>query len=214
MKTLVCIADTHMLHRNIEMPPGDFLVIAGDITHQGSISDVVEFDKWLMNIKDKYNHILMTPGNHDFYFEKRLDECKSILSGTAHVLVDEYIELDGVSFYGHPWQPWFYDWAYNLPRNGHEIQKKCDAIPWGTDVLISHGPPYGYQDTTQEGVWAGCQDLMHRANELKDLIIVCGHIHEGYGQSRTQNNSLVVNASICNRAYQPVNKPIVIEIEE
>jgi len=29
-----------------------------------------------------------------------------------------------------------------------------------TDVLITHGPPYGILDLTDEGVKAGCEELM------------------------------------------------------
>ncbi len=29
---------------------------------------------------------------------------------------------DNVRIYGSPWQPEFYDWAFNLPRNGEELK--------------------------------------------------------------------------------------------
>ncbi|MCK4490026.1 MAG: hypothetical protein KAU23_07180 [Anaerolineales bacterium] len=50
--------------------------------------------------------------------------------------------IDGTKFYGSPWQPWFYDWAFNLQR-GPEIRSKWELIPEGIDILITHGPPYG-----------------------------------------------------------------------
>ena len=34
----------------------------------------------------------------------------------AHYLEDAELTIDGVRFYGSPWQPAFADWAFNLPR--------------------------------------------------------------------------------------------------
>ena len=51
---------------------------------------------------------------------------------------------DNVRIYGSPWQPEFYNWAFNLPRNGEEMKARWDAIPDNTDILITHGPAYGY----------------------------------------------------------------------
>ena len=35
-----------------------------------------------------------------------------------------------------------------------------DCIPNGTDILITHGPPYGILDKTINGNYAGCRDLL------------------------------------------------------
>jgi hypothetical protein len=46
---------------------------------------------------------------------------------------------DNIRIYGSPWQPEFYNWAFNLPRNGEALKAKWDAIPENTDILITHG---------------------------------------------------------------------------
>ena len=44
---LVCVSDTHGRHRNVNVPPGDILIHAGDFTHFGKEKDVVDFNEWL-----------------------------------------------------------------------------------------------------------------------------------------------------------------------
>ena len=57
----------------------------------------------------------------------------------AH-LEDAGLELFGLRIWGTPWQPWFYDWAFNAPRRDGEefLASKFDAIPSNTDVVVAH----------------------------------------------------------------------------
>jgi Icc-related predicted phosphoesterase len=138
-------------------------------------------------------------------------------------LEDSFITIESpefsrpIKFYGSPWQPWFYDWAFNLPRMGEELQKKWSLIPDDTDVLITHGPPNGYGDLVnnfrQPNTNVGCECLMSRIGEIKPLVSVFGHIHEGYG-SEYGDKTLFVNASTCTSGYKPINKPIVVDLSE
>jgi Icc-related predicted phosphoesterase len=41
MPRIVCISDTHTRHEEVEMPPGDILVHAGDLTDLGAETDVL-----------------------------------------------------------------------------------------------------------------------------------------------------------------------------
>ena len=85
-------------------------------------------------------------------------------------------------------------------------------IPPETDVLITHGPPYGILDEVlRDPRPVGCRNLLHRIEEIKPRVHVFGHIHEGYGQVR-QNDTLFINASVLDVRYQPVNAPVVVEI--
>lgn len=69
-------------------------------------------------------------------------------------LEDSACEIEGVSFYGAPWQPWFGDWGFNLER-GEPCAAKWRMIPAGVDVLITHGPPLGHGDLTSSDERAG-----------------------------------------------------------
>jgi Icc-related predicted phosphoesterase len=48
---------------------------------------------------------------------------------------------------------------------------------------------------------------------IKPSLNVFGHIHEGYGYKQI-DETLYVNASICTDRYQPINKPIIVDLTE
>ncbi len=207
--TLIAISDTHSKHRFVKVPEGDILIHAGDITNNGNIADVIEFNSFLGTLPHK--HKIVIAGNHDFCFERDLEYCRSVLTNCIY-LQDEKVTIQGINFYGSPWQPWFYDWAFNLER-GPEIRVKWDLIPKDTDVLITHGPPFGYGDMTSRGERTGCEDLLDAVHRIKPKVHIFGHIHEDPGVFREKNTTFI-NASTCTLAYKPENKPIVYKYEK
>lgn len=67
-------------------------------------------------------------------------------------------------------------------------------------------------DCTIDGVYAGCEELVKRIDQLKHLKVhIFGHIHEGYGILKVAGVTYA-NASICNVRYRPLNAPLVIEV--
>ena len=205
---LIAIADTHGLHRSLEIPDGDILIHAGDLTRHGSLDDVLEFNDFLDSLPHPYKIVIA--GNHDLCFEKERKGCEELLTNCIY-LQDQEITIDGVKFYGSPWQPWFYDWAFNLER-GPEIRAKWDLIPEDTNVLITHGPPFGIGDLTARGDQAGCQDLLEVIEKIKPAVHIFGHIHECYGIS-SNGVTTFINASSCDQLYQPANAPVAYEFE-
>jgi Icc-related predicted phosphoesterase len=83
-------------------------------------------------------------------------------------------------------------------------------IPADTDVLITHGPPYGFLDSILNEQHAGCQDLLRKVLTLQPRVHVFGHIHESYGMI-TRSGTRFVNASLVNERYELMNKPFVFE---
>ena len=235
---IVCISDTHSLQHNMlhEIPKGDVLIHAGDISNKGGERDVTEFIHWFQNIEG-FDTKIFIAGNHDFCFERvnqphhkgdydwlnNLMAPENLAQSDVYYLEDNFMTIEypefsrPIKFYGSPWQPWFYDWAFNLPRLGIELQEKWNMIPEDTDVLITHGPPNGYGDLVnnwrQPNTNVGCECLINRIGEINPLINVFGHIHEGYGVE-LGNKTLFVNASTCNSKYNPINKPIIIDLQE
>ena len=205
---IIAISDTHGLHGSLKIPNGDLLIHAGDLTRHGTLDDVREFNDFLSNLP--HPHKIVIAGNHDLCFEKYRKACEEILTNCIY-LQDQEVIIDGVKFYGSPWQPWFYDWAFNLER-GPEIRAKWDLIPEDTDVLITHGPPYGIGDLTFHKDNAGCQDLLEVVEKIKPKIHVFGHIHEGYGVT-SNGVTTFINASSCDHLYQPANPPVVYELK-
>lgn len=112
-----------------------------------------------------------------------------------------------------PWQPEFYDWAFNLPR-GEPCAAAWHKLP-EADVLLSHGPPLGLGDLCRGGSRAGCVNLLHEvATRIKPAVHVFGHIHEGYGVYRSTicPGTVFVNASTCTHSYKPDNPAVVIDL--
>lgn len=226
------LSDSHNQHRKLEkqLTGGDVLIHAGDFSGQGHIWEYEDFLKWLAGFNDRYKDTLLICGNHEINIElthmHRFKEMCAELDITY--LEDSGVEIDGVKFYGSPVQPWFQDWGWNKARNESEaalyriglIKPHWDAIPDDTNVLITHGPPYDildelvYVDGTPRGQFVGCQDLLTRIKELKDLDLhLFGHIHCGYGQKH-QDGVSYYNVAVCDEQYWPSNPVTVIEYEK
>ena len=166
-KLKICvISDTHMLHNRIEdMPDADILIHCGDFCSVGEEHEIRKFNTWLGTLKGKYGSIICIAGNHDKLFESNAYLAESLMTNCTY-LMDDVIEIDGFKIYGSPWQPWFFGWAFNVPRM--EIHKKWEKIPDDTDILITHGPPAGYGGMTGSGEEAGCESLLSKIKEVKE----------------------------------------------
>lgn len=182
---IVFISDTHGFHEKVQVPDGDVLVFAGDWTQnsQNERQQFLRFSGWLNSQPHEYK--LFIPGNHDFLAQHDPEFIRRTC-GEAHLLLDSHIEIDGLTFYGSPWTPQFYDWAFMAPR--HEMAEKWASIPDNTDVLITHGPPFGVLDVNHHGIHCGCEALMERVRELDLLLHVFGHIHESWGVHPARGN--------------------------
>jgi Icc-related predicted phosphoesterase len=205
---LVCMSDLHSLNYAFQVPAGDVLIIAGDICGYGTLDELKVFDDFLSGLP--HPHKLLVAGNHDWPFARVDPSEAKLLVKNAIYLMDSGIEIEGIKFWGSPWQPEFYNWAFNLPR-GPELARTWAKIPDDTDVLITHGPPYGVLDEIYNGKRVGCQDLQDALERVKPKVHVFGHIHEGYGVLE-RNGTTYVNASLCNQYYRMVNSPIVIDV--
>jgi Icc-related predicted phosphoesterase len=209
------ISDTHTKHRycELDLPGGDLLIHAGDLMNSGhDENDVWEFLDWFDKQEQYKSHVFIA-GNHDRFFENKPDETKNILREYPYLtyLQDHTHTIDGVKIYGSPWQPEFYNWAFNLPRNGVELQENWSNIPNDTEILITHGPPWGHCDVTPYGnLNVGCELLRVRVDELKPKIHVFGHVHSGYGYYYNGHTHFI-NASILNERYNYENKPLTVD---
>ena len=162
-----------------------------------------------MGIQD-VEHKIAIAGNHDFSFEdSRRGSAVATCTNFTYLEDQEHI-IDGVKFYGTPWQPWFYNWAFNVMEESKR-EMIWSMIPDDTDVLIVHGPPYMHGDECRDGSNVGCKMLAQRIREVKPKYVICGHIHESYGRYKLGQTE-IINASIMDFRYRPVNKPIILEI--
>lgn len=204
---LVCMSDLHSSRQAFSVPDGDVLIIAGDICGYGCLDELEDFDNFLKGLSHK--HKLLIAGNHDWPFAKAKEQAKALVKSAVY-LEDSGIEIDGVKFWGSPWQPFFCNWAFNLPR-GYKLAEIWAKIPDDIDVLITHTPPFGILDKIDDGESVGCEDLSEALKRVKPRVHVFGHVHEGYGVL-DRNGTTYVNASLNNEYYRLVNAPIVVDL--
>ncbi len=216
---LTFISDTHGLHErcNSDLPVGDVLIHAGDFMNSGIYSvEAVRFLDWFNSIEG-YNTKVLIAGNHDRMFEDRPELAQELILSYPDIkyLQDDRLEVmigkESIVIYGSPWQPEFCNWAFNLPRNGEELEKKWKKIPSDVDILITHGPPYGHLDIPGgKNIRVGCEILREVTDSIKPKIHVFGHIHGSAGIKSTDDTHYI-NASILNEEYQYSNPPISIQ---
>jgi hypothetical protein len=204
---LVCLSDLHSLKPACPVPDGDVLVIAGDVCGYGSLHEIKVFDSFLADLP--HRHKLLIAGNHDWPFSRVPEQARRLIKHAVY-LQDSGVDIDGIKFWGSPWQPFFCNWAFNLPR-GAPLAQVWAKIPSDIDVLITHGPPYGILDRIYNGDHVGCEDLRAALTRVRPKIHAFGHIHESYGV-REQDGTVFINASLCDGRYRPVNAPIVVDI--
>lgn len=209
---LVCISDTH--NHQIEIPPGDILIHAGDATNTGTIDELQDFFIWFSSLP--HEHKIFVAGNHDLLFERDKVSAMSLLDDRIIYLEDAWVVINDMKIYGSPWQPVFYEWAFCLPR-GEMLAKKWKLIPDDVEILITHCPPYGILDEASDErgiVNEGCEELKRRVEILckkKLKAHIFGHIHEANGVLEKYGVKFI-NASICDESNLPTRKPIVIDI--
>lgn len=213
------LALTSDLHGNLpEIPEADLLVIAGDITPLSltKMSSLqlnwldTKFRPWLESVPVKV--VVGVAGNHDHVFQERRRDVRNLNLPWAY-LEDSKATLLDLKIWGSPWSPTFgKGWAFNA---GLEKQMGVfSMIPENLDLLIVHGPPYGYGDRTEEGLNVGSYILKDVIEERKPKLVVTGHIHEGRGCYKTPWGTHIINASQCDRNYRVIPEVAVFDTEE
>lgn len=209
------ISDLHGFLFDIE--PCDLLLIAGDICPvrdhsldaQAKFLDG-DFRRWLDRVPAK--HVVGVCGNHDFIFERDPGRVPRDLRWTY--LQDSSAMVEGLKVYGTPWQPWFYDWAFNLYEP--DLVPKWEMIDGDADILVFHGPPAGYGDLTIDGNRTGSPSQLARIRKIGPKLVVFGHIHEGRGQWTIPNDrggeTILANVSSVNVRYRRVHEPMAFEV--
>lgn len=218
MTKIVCISDTHGQHGRLQVPDGDIVVHSGDMTSHGYLDQFGDFLDWFSSLP--HSHKILIAGNHDFCLDPKtrnlstVNKAISMIPNNVHYLNDTGITVGGINFWGSPIQPWFFNWAFNrFP--GNEIMRHWNKIPEDTDILITHGPPWGGRAgiTKRTGEDIGCRDLTEKLKKLPRVShVICGHIHEGYGIWEYEFG-MVLNCSVLDVKSRLANSPIVFELE-
>ena len=144
---LVLLSDTHGLHREISIPDGDMLIHAGDFCSDGEAVEARSFGEFFRGLP--HRHKVVIAGNHDRCLEADPGLGPEVFAG-CHYFLGHGVESGGVPFWNSPWQPWFFDMAFNRER-GAELREKWELIPAHVEVLITHGPPQAVRDLYRWG---------------------------------------------------------------
>eukprot|EP00930_Biecheleria_cincta_P080614 TRINITY_DN6898_c0_g1_i2.p1 TRINITY_DN6898_c0_g1~~TRINITY_DN6898_c0_g1_i2.p1 ORF type:complete len:320 (+),score=52.28 TRINITY_DN6898_c0_g1_i2:104-1063(+) len=222
----VCISDTHecIEDADFELPAGDVLLHAGDITRKGDATKMARFCDWL---KDRsFSHKIVISGNHDACTDAAFtgDTAGSTsqhMAACCTYLHNQSTMAAGICVYGTPFTCWPLrndgskpNWAHGVVR-GAACEKLCAKIP-ECDVLLSHQPPLGRRDCVDDigrGHAGGCRELLTAVQARRPAVHVFGHIHEGYGAT-SDGVTLFLNVSSLTDGCGSgkLNYPIVFDL--
>jgi len=223
MIRLVIISDTHGLHHGLkkfgELPDGDILIHAGDVSNVGELYDIERFIKWFCS--RPHTDKIFIAGNHDYGFETNSHACRTIIDEASTKCFLTYLEDDGeiietikdgnLKFWGSPITPPFMNWAFNMKDEHRALL--WETIPDDVDILLTHGPPRDILDFSRYGFeHVGCPYLRSKVFEVKPIVHIFGHIHYSYGVHE-ENGTLFINASTLNERYHVTNKPVVVDVD-
>ena len=229
---IVAISDTHTKERELSIPDGDVLIHAGDFTYKGRKEEISDFLDWFLDLPHK--HKVFIAGNHDVTLDPYIRGTRQSFFGegddshwihsdffarirkskNVHYLDDSGVTIEGLNFWGSAATPTFgYGWGFNYDR-GPRIDDIWKKIPENTDILITHGPPFGILDAVKYGstVGVGCSNLSGRISERDIKAHFFGHIHESYGHA-LDNGTHYFNCCSLDEEYYPSNMPWVLEVE-
>ena len=205
------LSDTHGMEFRSEDRPlqhADVAIHCGDLTEESKLE---EYEASIRLLKDIHAPLkLVIAGNHDFTmdipaFRKKVADARPSLDpdlvrkvygdyGAARkmfedaraagiIFLDEgnhrFILENGaiLNVYASPWTPSLGDWGFQyLPGQGHRFE-----IAKGTDLVVTHRPPKGVMDYTEDKHRAGCPNLFGAVARARPRLHCFGHIHEGWG---------------------------------
>jgi len=231
---LVIISDTHSDHQNIScLPEGDILIHCGDLAKSSTNlnpKEYSDFTEWF--VEQPHPEKILICGNRDEFMDTgvishRIKDLKEITKVQNYILKEESInylndssyvincEHNSINIWGSPWTQQYGSRnkikAFQLPA-GQLLREKWEKIPTNTDILMTHGPPYGICDLNTKGTSSGCPELLQIVqNRIKPRLHLFGHIHEAFGIEKI-GPTLFVNAAMLNKETKKIgNKPVVLD---
>lgn len=213
--TIAAMSDLHGYA--VEIPPCDLVVIAGDVCFDrfgrvpAKLAPSLQHS-WLVEEARKGRFTregtptLMTWGNHDWCEGW---EFPPVLPN-LHVLVDGEMEINGWRVWMTPWSNQFMDWAFM--KEPEDLAPVYAAIPEGVEVLVSHQPPLGYGGRLESGEEVGSRELLQAIERVRPKVVICGHIHAGYGRYEHQGIP-IYNVSVVDEQYRLRRGATMITLE-
>lgn len=200
------ISDTHGRHEEIEPLECDLLIHCGDASNHRvptlNQAEFLHFWDWWSDYPANFK--VFVPGNHDSWLDSPMSKAfQSVVNGspTRSILINESVTINGIKIWGSPYTPTFGEWSFMKDRS--KIGKYWEMIPDDIDILITHGPPKGILDLSEDKLgrleFCGDKSLLNRVYQIKPQIHAFGHIHSNKSFKNQgvllRDNILFVNAS-------------------
>jgi Icc-related predicted phosphoesterase len=98
--------------------------------------------------------------------------------------------------------------------NAADRLKAYASIPLDTDILVTHGPPYGILDSSPDEYPgpAGDRELRDAVIRVRPRLHVFGHVHCSYGL-RTTRHTTFINAALFDLDGS-IRRPLVVEMSK
>jgi len=205
---LVCLSDVHTLWDYIDVPPGDTLLITGDITLTDKSAEgfLTKFQTFLEKQKETFKDIFVIAGNHDQIIQRLgKAEVQKRLKPAIYLENDLAVSSGNLTLFGSPWSApemknhiafQFFD-----PTEEKKFLKPLEELnPGSVDVLMTHGGGNHPSDLTP---------IVQR---LKPRVGLSGHYHSEYGVQFV-GETVFINCASVNVLYRPVNPVVVVDIE-
>src|SRR5271155_6014323 len=110
---IVTLSDTHCQLDKINIPNGDILIHAGDLTYRGDVKETSKELFELSKYKGAFKHIILVEGNHDWLGFRNPTIMDQLCKDNGITLLrDSGINIDGLNLWGSPWQPEFCNWSW------------------------------------------------------------------------------------------------------
>ena len=125
-------------------------------------------------------------------------------------LNDTSCTIDGVRFWGSPWTPWFFDWAFNAPRDDADerfLTERYATCPADADVVVLHGPPAGFGDHTNRGADVGSTAALALLGRVRPQF-ACTATSTRAAAPGSSTATELANVSYVDSEYRPVDAPL------
>lgn len=225
---IIAISDTHCKHsffskeliKQYEIDNNAILIHAGDACLEGNKIEAEDFLTWFGSLP--FKHKIFIPGNHDIPFEYKaynltyLEMEYLAKKNKVILLINNILNLEGLKIIGCSHTPFLKSWGFYSEEMDQE--RFYTYIDQDADIIISHNPPYGVGDTVlRHGVNndylvnLGCKHLLSYIERNNPKVVICGHIHEGYGNKKVKKTR-VYNCSSLDEHYMSFNPITIIDL--
>lgn len=195
------ISDTHNQHSNKwNLQPCDVLIHSGDFSFYGRDTEIAQFFRDMKKaIKDaEASYALVVPGNHEKGVMSNEGLFRQMCKDNDIIcLIHEAVEIEGVKFFGTPWQNEFCNWAWNV-ADTDKLTELYSQIPQDTQVLITHVPPKGMLDYSPICGSVGSPELWTKVQSMLGTLKYnfFGHIHYSHGVKEFMGTKFVNSAIV------------------